>query len=673
MASPTPQKPIERIAAFDDRIVITLSDTVSWDVRVAASPVYVTDPSEAVELSGRRDGNRVTVPRHAHGRDLLYDKFWLGNSATGQVHGEPHFVNDLSGLAARNFDFLNPGSIKGITCPVDIDDMAALGVKHLNTNVNFANMIDWGNPNPEAVEVVNGVEVPINVEWFRQWLDAQVKPYTEMGIDVMVVLNNPLPGAGDPPHAFVHPKSDIERAPNRLGAFNLTDEAGLVHYVAALRFMAERYSRPDAEYGWISGYIVGNEVNSHWYWYNMGEVRMEEFTDDYKYALRIADLAVRSVHPGIRSYLLLEHHWTVPFSFNKGQAFTARPFLDYLNERVQAQGDFPWHVAFHPYPENLFEPDFWNDEMALMAFDTPKVTFKNAEVLSAYLAQPRFLHEDRMRSIIFSEQGFHARLTPEGEDEQAAAYAYAFYRVSRIPGVDIFHLHRHVSHPGEGGLHLGVRHWGDSGHAHDMGRKYKLYDVFRAADTPEWEEAFAFALPIIGYESWDQADPTPLDQVAVETPGMAEAMASAGELLFDLCDLFGEGKYRNEGSLDLRPDRMARNGVFMQSLFHHPPAEGVGDAVFDIPLPSLADGQRLVFDFAIAIKGQSDDGVRYSVLADGQVLWTLDVIDNEARAFEIDLTPYAGRGLELRLRVEAIDNIENDWSTWIRPQVVIKG
>ena len=31
-----------------------------------------------------------------------------------------------------------------------------------------------------------------------------------------------------------------------------------------------------------------------------------------------------------------------------------------------------------------------------------------------------------------------------------------------------------------------------------------MYEVFRVADTREWEKTFEFALPIIGIERWEQ-------------------------------------------------------------------------------------------------------------------------------------------------------------------------
>jgi hypothetical protein len=35
--------------------------------------------------------------------------------------------------------------------------------------------------------------------------------------------------------------------------------------------------------------------------------------------------------------------------------------------------------------------------------------------------------------------------------------------------------------------------------------KKRIYECFRAADTPQWEETFAFALPIIGLTNWGNA------------------------------------------------------------------------------------------------------------------------------------------------------------------------
>ena len=77
-------------------------------------------------------------------------------------------------------------------------------------------------------------------------------------------------------------------------------------------------------------------------------------------------------------------------------------------------------------------------------------------------------------------------------------------KTARIPGIDAFILHRHVDHGQEGGLRLGLwtRDPSASFPAAPKARK-KIYELFRAADTPAWEEASAFALPVIGIQRWE--------------------------------------------------------------------------------------------------------------------------------------------------------------------------
>jgi len=132
---------------------------------------------------------------------------------------------------------------------------------------------------------------------------------------------------------------------------------------------------------------------------------------------------------------------------------------------------------------------------------TPRITFKNIDLLPAYLRRPELLFHDQPRRIILSEQGFHTPKGTDGEILQAAAYCYAYKKIEELDGIDAFILHRHVDNAHEGGLLLGLR----SNQAKDgepRPRK-KIYDCFRAADTPEWEKTFQFALPVVGLRSWE--------------------------------------------------------------------------------------------------------------------------------------------------------------------------
>jgi hypothetical protein len=308
--------------------------------------------------------------------------------------------------------------------------------------------------------------------------------------------------SGDPEvnRLMLHPRYE-KAAPNRLGAFNVATGDGRRWFCATMEFLSERWSRADKAHGRVVGYIMGNEVNSHWWWSNMGRVSMEEFADEYLRVMRHTHTAVRKQCSWARVYISLEHHWNMRFGAgDERQSFAGRPFIDYFARRSKQDGDFDWHLAFHPYPENLFEPRFWNDRTATTNADTPRITFKNIEVLASYMRRPEMLDNGQPRRIILSEQGFHTPAGDSGEAIQAAAFCYAYKKIERIDLIDAFILHRHVDHDQEGGLLLGLRR--NKPRDGELRPKKKIYDCFRAADTPDWEKAFEFALPIIGLTNW---------------------------------------------------------------------------------------------------------------------------------------------------------------------------
>jgi hypothetical protein len=334
-------------------------------------------------------------------------------------------------------------------------------------------------------------------------MDRRIKQLSDQGVVVNLIVLTYQSGDPARDRLMIHPRC-ITNAPNRLGAFNTVTEEGRGTFVATMEFCSERWSRPDKKYGRVSGYIMGNEVNSHWWWANMGRVTMTEFADDYLRVMRLAHDAVRRQSSWARVYMSLEHHWNIRYDRkSEHTSFPGREFVDYFARRAREAGDFEWHVAFHPYPENLLEPRFWRDKSASNdVLTTPRITFKNIELLPAYLRRPELLYKGQPRRIILSEQGFHTPKGTNGEIIQAAAYALAYKKIEDIEGIDAFILHRHVDNKGEGGLMLGLR--GLTPNETEARPKKKSWEVFRAADTPEWERAFEFALPVVELKSWTE-------------------------------------------------------------------------------------------------------------------------------------------------------------------------
>jgi len=383
-----------------------------------------------------------------------------------------------------------------------VDDALALGVKHAALNFNLSQLIDpQGDTNSLTWE--RACRVYYFKRDYLESVDGHIKALSDHGVVVTLIVLTYQSGDPAVNRILIHPRC-LTNAPNHLGNFNTVTDEGQGWLAATLEFCAERWSRPDQKYGRVSGYIMGNEVNSHWWWANMGPVNMEEFADDYLRTVRLAHTAIRKESSWARVYVSLEHHWNIRYAAGtEQQAFPARTFLEYFAKHARAGGDFDWNLAFHPYPENLFEPRFWNDQTAATnVLTTPRITFKNIELLPAYLRRPEMLFQGEPRRIILSEQGFHTPAGTNGEIIQAAAYCYAYKKIERLEGIDAFILHRHVDNAHEGGLLLGVR--SNQPKDADPRPKKKIYDCFRAADTPEWEPAFEFALPVVGLTRWDE-------------------------------------------------------------------------------------------------------------------------------------------------------------------------
>src|SRR5436190_769284 len=114
------------------------------------------------------------------------------------------------------------------------------------------------------------------------------------------------------------------------------------------------------------------------------------------------------------------------------QCIAGRTFLDAFSELVRQNGDFDWHVAYHPYPEPLTECRFWLDTThSLHRSNAPIVSFRNLDVLTSYLKQEELRWDGQPRRVILSEQGFHCSDRPEAEGEQAAAFALAYKAVAK--------------------------------------------------------------------------------------------------------------------------------------------------------------------------------------------------------------------------------------------------
>jgi len=473
------------------------------EIQAQESPEAATISNRPPLRAAERGPFEARLPRWDGDRDRAYSSFALIRNSDATPLGTNHFVEQWAGLRRSEEPFPTAASKKGLQVQM-LDDALSLGVKHAALNVNLSSLVLATNESA-SLEWTNGGGWKCFFSRGRvEALDHQVKKLSDAGVLVSLIILTYESARPEVNRLMLHPLYD-RKAPNHLAAFNSSTAEGVRQLGATMEFLTERYARGDRKYGHAVNFIIGNEVNSHWFWYNMGPATMEQVATDYLRAVRVCNTAVRMHSATARVYLSLEHHWNIRYpGGNERQAFAARPFLEFFSRSAKTQGDFEWNLAFHPYPENLFDCRTWRDKSATLRWDTPRITFRNLEMLTTFFERDDLRFHGNVRRVILSEQGFHSRPTEEGEQLQAAAYAYAFYRTSQLPGIDAFILHRHIDHPAEGGLNLGLWRRDNAGHATV---KKPIYEVFRHADMPDWEQYFAFALPIIGIDRWDQVKP----------------------------------------------------------------------------------------------------------------------------------------------------------------------
>ena len=606
--------------------------------------------------NGIFEGGEFRFPRYQNGEDYLYRHFAWANRDGKTLTGGAYVVDMEPGVEKYHGTLLRPEEIKGISCVLTVADAVNLGCRYIHENISLNRLLALDAKIGEQVIEFefNGEIIPFRAGYVQAF-DRKFKEFYENGIAVFLVFYNEYSSA--PENLPLRHPGTISGSPMVLGAFNTTSMEGVKYYTAALEFLMDRYCRPDGKYGQISSLIIGNEVQQHAIWYNMGEVPYPEVARAYADALRIADHARMKYNPDLRVYVSLEHHWTLG-SKKSLQAVPGETFLSELNQVIQSEGDFPWNLAFHPYPENLFNPRFWLDRSAKNRLDTPRITFRNLEQLVANMSQEKYLYRGKIRDIALTEQGFHLESeTPEGEAVQAAAYAYAYKRIKALhPYISAFILHRHVDHLGEGGLLLGV--WN-----HDMTKKRRMYEVFQAAGTDDEEKVFSFALPVIGIQSFE------------EMPELKENYQSIFDvpeeyIVYDFVENLPEAGQKNNMAVESR-DILRSAGWLTKGIFQHPPRDGWGHVSFELEIPAL-EGWKMILGFETMVGHTASDGVNFRVFVDDLEVCKGFQKGEKPNSQMVDLTEFSGKNVKIDFQVEKGGNVDGDWFYWLQPALLKK-
>lgn len=298
--------------------------------------------------------------------------------------------------------------------------------------------------------------------------------------------------------------NDLFRHPDCNGGYytmpNMTSAASVNLYAAIMTYLASRYN--SGTYGRINHYIMHNEVDMGSTWTNMGDQPVNIFMDDYLKSMRLVSNIVRQYDQNAAVLGSYTHSWTAN---SDAVGFNTRNMLSITNQYSQAEGDFWWGVAYHPYPQDLTQPCFWNnDTQSTYVMSSPYCTFKNLEVINAWILTKENMYQGDTKRILFlSENGTNS---PDYSDTQlkyqAAGACWAWKKVNRLSGIDGIQWHNWFDNREEFGLRIGLRRFGDD-ETEPHGCKPVWY-VWQAADSDTEDEVFKPYLRVIGVATWNR-------------------------------------------------------------------------------------------------------------------------------------------------------------------------
>lgn len=509
---------IRAIEAQKENIVLKLEGADNEVLHVNAHVPLVCGTEDPNFIPGRmvadyeaavKEGEAV-LPRYAGEYDLLLCRFEA--FSPDKVEGVCYVTEVAEELPVSHEPYpILP--IKAISSGALMEDFDELGFSQTCFSPNQAELMLM-HPGENALPYLyNGRTYYFNKEVLEK-TEKNIVPLAEKGIPAVMRYINSSFFIGERSDQEIvdiiqHPGYDYDYPSAYMGAFNLRTEEGFNYFCACTDFLLARYTRQDHKYGWAISFEVGNEVTSQYIWGNAGEMTCGEYMREYTEIMRICWLLSQKywsnfrVHTSFDQYFKGSHMPSEPKRF-----YGIKECVDEILRNCQEDGDFPWNIAFHPYPENLSYPDFWNDREPNWTFETRRITFKNLEVMPAYLAQTHLLYKGKPRRIILPEQGFNSRSdAPYTEKQGMYGYVLAYQKMKKLGTIDLFLHHNYVDNPGEFGLNLGIRRYGGDKYPSEgldvIGERKPICSAIADMDTEREAERVAEARAFIGEELYD--------------------------------------------------------------------------------------------------------------------------------------------------------------------------
>lgn len=459
-----------------------LSDPVSFIPLKDTSFSYTVDRITDVQQDRLLSGWAIVRKKNSSGYELL---------------SPVHYVDKIE--PKEQLEKMVPHSLKGIGgCAFDHPDMQELGIASVTFNILLEHILFSEDGTGRIPYHYAGKTWYADLEGALKGIDRDVKIAQENGWMVSAILLIPVNRTGEKDSwvgKVAHPEALMSAA---FSMPDMSNKEAVEAYAATMNFLTERYSA--SQYGRIHHWIIHNEIQNGFYWTSAGNKKIETYMNLYQKSMRLVHTLARQYDPNAKVLISLDHDWFVTGDM---RGYKGKELLDLLVDFSNKEGNFEWGIAQHPYPQDINNPRTWEDDKAILDFETPYLTPKNLEVLDAWVSQPHVLFCGKPREIQFTEQGLNS---PDYSEksllDQAAGMAYTWEKLRRMKNVTAYQYHLWADAYEEGGLRLGLRKYYDA--EDDPYGKKPIWYLYRALETPEYEKVRDSYKPIIGINSWDE-------------------------------------------------------------------------------------------------------------------------------------------------------------------------
>jgi len=432
----------------------------------------------------------------ADGYDRLLSGWAIVQEDNGQysLASAMHYVDEQEARAA--LPPANPSSKKGIGGISFTDpDMEELGITSVTLNILLNDFIfkEAGANRVPYTYAGRTWYVDQNMVAFYD-NDMEVAAQKNLMVSAIILIKQAVQAPGGWSDLVTHPEADPSAA---FVMPNFTNKESVLAYAAAMNYLADRYSNPAKR---IHCFIMHNEIQNAFFWASAGQKTEITYLDLYQKSMRLTQLLARQYDPNAKALISLDHGWT---NIPDPRAYAGKNLLTDLVNFSNKDGNFEWGIAFHPYPQDITNPRTWEDNQALFNFNTPFITYKNLEVLDAWVKKSEVMFDGRNREVQLTEQSLNSPdYSAASLADQAAGMAYAWIKIDHLSSITAHQYHLQADAREEGGLKLGLRKYRDD--ADDPFGKKPIWDVYKALATPNWEQAVDFAKPILGIQSWEE-------------------------------------------------------------------------------------------------------------------------------------------------------------------------